>query len=142
MITRILWPLDGSNFAHRALPSVASLAKTHQASVVVYGCLALDELINTGIEMSPITFTQLWTEQRDELLSHLRKAVEELQQEGLEASQAWSSGRPVEKIVETAIDKGCDCIIMASHGRGGFRRWVMGSVTEGVLRRAPCPPPL
>ena len=42
-------------------------------------------------------------------------------------------------ITETAEEIGADLIVMGTHGRTGFTRFVMGSVAEAVLRRAPCP---
>ena len=49
------------------------------------------------------------------------------------------SGTAADEIVDAAIDYGCDVIIMATHGRSGFSHLVLGSVTEAVIRRAPCP---
>jgi nucleotide-binding universal stress UspA family protein len=48
-------------------------------------------------------------------------------------------GRPGKVIVEAAADRGTDLIVMGTHGRSGFERLIMGSVTERVLRSAPCP---
>jgi universal stress protein A len=48
-------------------------------------------------------------------------------------------GRPGKVIVEAAADRGADLIVMGTHGRSGFERLIMGSVTERVLRSAPCP---
>jgi universal stress protein A len=48
-------------------------------------------------------------------------------------------GRPGKVIVEAAADRGADLIVMGTHGRSGFDRLIMGSVTERVLRSAPCP---
>lgn len=139
MFNRILLPLDGSPFARSAVESAAKLAKLHEASIVVFGCLTFDENTGTGVEMSPITFMDIWERRKEELLSHLQAVTEQLKNEGLEAEVASSSGRPVERILEIAEQESCDCIVMATHGRSGFRRWMMGSVTEGVLRKAPCP---
>jgi nucleotide-binding universal stress UspA family protein len=47
-------------------------------------------------------------------------------------------GEPAERIVETAEAEHCDLIIMATHGRTGFRRLLMGSVAEEVVRSAQC----
>jgi len=50
-----------------------------------------------------------------------------------------SEGDPVTAIVETAKGHNCDLIVMGTHGWTGLTRLLMGSVAEGVLRRAPCP---
>lgn len=47
-------------------------------------------------------------------------------------------GRPAESIVARAVRDTCDLIVMGTHGSSGFRHLVLGSVTERVLRLAPC----
>lgn len=48
-------------------------------------------------------------------------------------------GTPAAAIVRTARENHCDLIVMGTRGRRGIRRWLLGSVAEKVLRRAPCP---
>ncbi len=48
-------------------------------------------------------------------------------------------GVPADEIVRLATDEGVDLIVMASHGRTGFGRALMGSVAEQVMRHASCP---
>ena len=48
-------------------------------------------------------------------------------------------GNPAEEIVRLAGERGCDLIVMGTHGRRRLGRLLMGSVAEQVLRRAPCP---
>ena len=48
-------------------------------------------------------------------------------------------GEPATVIAETAADLAADLIVMGTHGRTGFSRFIMGSVAEEVLRRATCP---
>ncbi len=50
-----------------------------------------------------------------------------------------AGGEPAREILRTAEASGCDLIVMGTHGRTGLSRAVTGSVTEAVLRRAPCP---
>jgi universal stress protein A len=55
-------------------------------------------------------------------------------------------GTPYKRIVEKAVEEGADMIIMCTHGRTGLLHMLIGSVTEQVVRRAPCavlsvPPP-
>ncbi|TAM75443.1 universal stress protein [bacterium] len=61
------------------------------------------------------------------------------------APPAWirepslSKGEVVQSILDLARREEADAIVMGSHGRGGIARIVLGSKTEGVLRRAPVP---
>jgi hypothetical protein len=41
--------------------------------------------------------------------------------------------------LQTAEEIDCDLIVMATHGRTGLSRWLLGSVTEQVMRRSLCP---
>jgi nucleotide-binding universal stress UspA family protein len=50
-----------------------------------------------------------------------------------------ADGVPAEEIVKAATDRGCDLIVMGTHGRTGLGRLLMGSVAELVVRRATCP---
>jgi nucleotide-binding universal stress UspA family protein len=50
-----------------------------------------------------------------------------------------ASGDPFEKIVDTAEDQLIDLIVLATHGRTGVKRLLIGSVAEKVVRHAPCP---
>ena len=72
-------------------------------------------------------------------LGSLRASLEEVQLEGLKPHIKVLDGEAPECIVRSAQDFGCDLIAMSTHGHGGFRHFWMGSVTEKVARRAPCP---
>lgn len=50
-----------------------------------------------------------------------------------------AEGDPAPTIVAAAKERGCDLIVVGSHGRRGLRRLLLGSVAEHVLRDAPCP---
>ncbi len=49
------------------------------------------------------------------------------------------SGNPARTIVELAKEEEVDLIVLGTHGRTGFRRLLMGSIAEAVVRTAPCP---
>jgi nucleotide-binding universal stress UspA family protein len=50
-----------------------------------------------------------------------------------------AEGEPATEIVQAAVETGSDVILMATHGRTGLGRLLLGSVAERVLRQAPCP---
>ena len=56
-----------------------------------------------------------------------------------QASLVAESGDPQTTIVDQAISNSADLIVMGTHGRRGFKRLLLGSVTEAVLHEAPCP---
>lgn len=59
--------------------------------------------------------------------------------EGVETELTVIEGTPHVEIVRLAEERGVDLIVMATHGRGFMSHAIMGSTTERVLRRAPCP---
>lgn len=58
---------------------------------------------------------------------------------GVEVSGVVKEGDARDQIIEVAKAFGADLIVIGSHGRRGFKRLVMGSVAEMVVRHAPCP---
>jgi nucleotide-binding universal stress UspA family protein len=69
----------------------------------------------------------------------MRRAVGADIGEGVEPAFVTSIGSPAQVIVEQTIALPADLVVMGTHGRSGFDRLVSGSITEKVLRRAPCP---
>ena len=66
------------------------------------------------------------------------RAEKELRDAGFEVSSRVMDGDPREVIVEQAEKQKADLIVLGSHGRRGWRRLVLGSVSEAVARYAPC----
>ena len=69
---------------------------------------------------------------------YLEIAGEELTLQGYWVTESVAAGNVVDCIVDEARDGVFDIIAMATHGRTGFGRLVLGSVTQGVLSKAPC----
>jgi nucleotide-binding universal stress UspA family protein len=70
-----------------------------------------------------------------ELVARAEKALREA---GFETSALVVEGDPRAAIVEQAEKQPADVIVMGSHGRRGWRRLILGSVSEAVVRYAPC----
>jgi nucleotide-binding universal stress UspA family protein len=67
------------------------------------------------------------------------EAKEMVQKEfGIEIESYVHEGEPPEVIAKTAQDKNADLIAMGTHGRRGIKRFIMGSVTSGVIGNASC----
>lgn len=80
---------------------------------------------------------------REEIREQARELTERaagwLQEQGLDAEAALRDGDPRSGIVEEAKDWGADLIIVGSHGYTGLKRALLGSVSQAVVDRAPCP---
>jgi nucleotide-binding universal stress UspA family protein len=69
----------------------------------------------------------------------LAKLHREAERAGIPATALLLRGAPDEAIIQAAQDHGADLLILGSHGRTGLKRLLMGSVTEQVIGKAPCP---
>jgi nucleotide-binding universal stress UspA family protein len=118
----MLFPVDFSQPSEAMVPRVAAVAKHFHAGVTLLHVLP----------KNPV----------DE---HRRLAQEDLSAlgwpyfTGLSTSQAIVEGDPAEAILKYAREEKVDLIMMPTHGFGPFRRFLLGSVTEKVLRDARCP---
>ena len=80
---------------------------------------------------------QIWQEAEAEAKTTVSDAMKQLQAEGVAASGGTINGSPFFAISE-ATQPG-DLLVLTSHGRGGVRRWLLGSVAEKLVREAPVP---
>lgn len=157
--TRILVPLDGSDFSRKALARVTSLFAADKCDVTLVRVGALpayaaspkptkyvtdgwtrmmtDFRTHQERERSehPVVVSQVWDNVRTELLDSLAEDLADLRDAGFTARALARFGDPVEEIVALTETGHVDLVVMASHGRTGLQRVVMGSVAKGVLER-------
>jgi len=69
----------------------------------------------------------------------IQEIAKRLRKEGLEATALLVHGPTVEVILKEASDLDVDMIVVGSHGRGAVFHLIMGSVSEGILRKSRCP---
>ena len=143
-VSRIVVPLDGSEIAARALPVASELAEHLAAPVhVIRAVDAASSLpmasgvFGAGPVIDANVTDQIWEEAEAEARSTVTAAVSRLQSEGVEASGGIVVGSPFFAISEV-IEPG-DLLTLTSHGRGGVRRWLLGSVAEKLVREAKAP---
>lgn len=137
-IRRILSPTDLSDVAGRAFEQAVALARAYGAEVELAN---VHEPLLAG-PTGPTAYPP-WAVLDPELLGRLQSALGEIAapacRAGVRVRVAVYEGRVVAEIVERARRWPADLVVMGTHGRSGFERWVLGSVTERVLRQAPCP---
>ena len=69
----------------------------------------------------------------------LEKLKKEVESRGLSVHTEVACGFPADEIIRAAKVAKADIIAMATHGRSGANRWVMGSIADAVLRRSKLP---
>jgi nucleotide-binding universal stress UspA family protein len=135
-IQRILIPLDFSDTSLDALEYGIQAARSFDASVILLHVLEWAWL------RLHFTIGELAEGQsaRKEIESRLAEYAQVVRSQGLKAdTEIHGGGGPADFVIETASRQRADLIIMGTHGRRGIQRAFIGSVAEGVLRRAPCP---
>jgi nucleotide-binding universal stress UspA family protein len=123
----LLVPLDGSELAARALPYAMTLAKAADGKLILL----------RGVDA--LKMNQL---PEQDAAAELDAAVERAKAGGVEAEPYLYHlyyDRVGSLIADTARQQQADLIVMSTHGRGGFGRWIYGSVADEVLREAEVP---
>jgi len=131
-IRTILVPTDFSSTSAEALNLAASLARDHGARLVLLH-VAGEPAFAAGMGVIPFDPGSYRDEVRDQFEQLAVRCP------GLEVEQRLVEGPVIPEIVRAAGETGCDLIVMGAHGWTGLRRLLLGSVAEGVMRRAPCP---
>lgn len=132
-IRRILLATDLSTASDAATVQAMDLARSLSAELVVVSVIdpAADPV--TGLRATRIDRL------REARLEAAQALVARGRIEGVRVSFLVWEGAPGEAIVEAAASEQVDLIVVGSHGRGGMGRFLLGSVSDYVVRRAPCP---
>jgi nucleotide-binding universal stress UspA family protein len=140
MHKHILIPTDGSQLSTSAVERALAFAKDIGARVTILTVIEPFHIFSMEMEQLEAT--------REEYDRYSRKAAEDIltaaqnqaKQSGIDCHTVQvTSNEPARVIVETATERGCDLIAMASHGREGFTAFMVGSVTMKVLAHSRTP---
>jgi nucleotide-binding universal stress UspA family protein len=143
---KILVPLDGSELAEQSLKHALAIIKSDKPATIVL--FAVVEPINPVFLCAPgsgrsvidgVLLEELLEKKQKESREYLAGLLTRLKSKGVELQSALTIGRASEAIVKFAESNNIDLIIMSTHGRSGINRWVMGSVTEQVMRSSRVP---
>lgn len=132
MFKKILVPLDGSLLSQRALEPAVALADQTGATLLLVRAPVADTLSFAVSEAGQ-------AELRREVLTYLDSIRASTERPNLSPTTQLIEGDVASAIIDVAVSQQVDLIIMSTHGYSGLTRWVLGSVTEKVLRSAPCP---
>jgi nucleotide-binding universal stress UspA family protein len=137
-IRKVLCPVDFSECSRHALDHAAAIARWYGAELTVLHVVSTTPVAAyvPGIGSSNVAIAAADHRQTLSDLSPIVAAVGAL---GVPAVPLMREGDTVREILETASDLPADLVVIGTHGRSGFERLALGSVTEKVLRRARCP---
>jgi nucleotide-binding universal stress UspA family protein len=130
----VLVPLDGSPLAELVLPHVAAVAKSMKLEVVLLRVYSVPGQWYAGEGYAP-DYPQLMESTRQETKNYLEGKVQQLEAEGLDKiSYVMLEGDAASEIIDMAQKTPDNLVAMCTHGRSGVGRWVLGSVTDRVVR--------
>uniref|UniRef100_A0A7C3UZV1 Universal stress protein n=1 Tax=Desulfobacca acetoxidans TaxID=60893 RepID=A0A7C3UZV1_9BACT len=140
-VKRILVPTDFSEPAKAAFQTAVELARHFSSQLLLVHAVPpvpvpYEPMISPAPSFDITSYLQ-------ELINGSKQTLETYAREhvppGVAATTSVSAGDPAFEILRLAQELEADLIVIATHGRGGWRRFLFGSVAEKVVREAECP---
>ena len=143
MYKKIMVPLDGSKLAEAVFPHLETVVRGCRSAKVIFVQAVEPISIPIGREVSQLASLEevesFETHQKADAEKYLREVVTQLQPSGVDARWEIIYGKAADALPGYAAKSGVDLIVMATHGRSGIPRLVMGSVAERLLRSTGIP---
>jgi nucleotide-binding universal stress UspA family protein len=149
MYSKVLVPLDGSEVSERALAHAQSLADAFGAGVHLLQVISLSheyeafrgggEQNPTAVEYSLDLARQITAGRQTRAEKYLEATAARLERNGLHVETSVRQGSALENITNFVAENGIDLIVMSTHGRGELQRFLVGSVTDRVIRSSHVP---
>jgi nucleotide-binding universal stress UspA family protein len=132
MFETIVWATDGSELADGALWHVTELARAHSSKIIA---VHANELLHGRFGGAPLLADE------PDVREGIERQVEQLKADGFEAELKVANGTSdtPELIAHAAMEVGADLIVLGTHGHGGFKSAVLGSVARRLLHTSTCP---
>ena len=141
--------MDGSELSERSLPIAQSLAQTSETTVHLIHTVSREHELQVGRGAGPVQAAEfemnLARQMTESLLSRGRLYLEEkgsqLSGAGIkiEPEFAVKVGAPAQNIIDYVNEHGISLVVMTTHGHGGVRRLLLGSVTDRVIHSCEVP---
>jgi universal stress protein A len=140
--TKILVPTDFSKYSDKALNQAFDIAKQYNSKVYVLH--VIHEKMVDRIDDYGITYPSYVKDMEMEMIKgarvKLQKEIDKFPQaKELEVLSEVVLGKPSEEILKAQTEKGIDLIVIASLGRSGIAKYMIGSVARNVLKGSKCP---
>lgn len=137
-ITKILVPIDFSNYSKSALRYASNFSKKFEAKIfLVY--VVEPVIYPSDFSMGQVTFPVADVEMNERAKDELSTLAKTEIGSDIEVETIIKTGKPFVEINETASELDIDLIIIATHGHTGVEHLLFGSTAEKVVRKAPCP---
>jgi nucleotide-binding universal stress UspA family protein len=135
---RIVVPTDFSRGSEEAWALAQRLARPLGSELLLVHVFVETPLWSEG-PFSTERIRQVFEAGRKWVTAKLEEWAQAARDTGLSVRTVMRDGVPHEEIAALAIDERADLVVLATHGRGGVNRALLGSVADRVIRTAPCP---
>ncbi|MCU4751178.1 universal stress protein [Halobacteria archaeon AArc-curdl1] len=140
MYETILIPTDGSEGTDPAIVNGLDIARTYDATLHALYVIDIAELLEIGyLGADSADFEETIEPLEDEAKRTVEAIEERARREGVDIVTVVRQGTPYEEILEYTEDAAADLIVMGTHGRSGLSRYLIGSVTERIVRTSDVP---
>lgn len=146
MFEKILVCLDGSDAAEHTLSYITEETMKLNSKVILLRVIDLPEsTLSVNIPGSPAVSVptqraiKRTIDEEKEANSYLKRKATALQKKKIDVDYLVLSGRTGETIISYAQENNCTLIIIATRGRGGFKRFALGSTADFVVRHSTVP---
>lgn len=134
MYKKILVPLDGSESSFRALNEAVELAKITEGEITLIHVYSIGSSL--VVSQTQEYFYNLALKKGEEILENGKKLAKA---QGLKVKTLLIEGDAIEQIVNTAHGGYFELIVMGARGLSKVKELIVGSVSQGVIKNAPCP---
>jgi nucleotide-binding universal stress UspA family protein len=134
----ILVPVDGSRPSEVGAALALELAKEYRGNLFFVNIVDIGVTVST-LEYAAVDAAEIANEAHANGERLVNAAAESARAQGLTADGTVLDGPVLDRLLEAIVDSRATVIVMGSHGRGGLARALMGSTTDGLLRRSPVP---
>jgi len=140
MFKNILVPLDGSQLAELALQPALAIASQSGSKITLLTVPVRQQVVlPSSAGYGPPIYERTAGHALRQEERYLARVQDTSANPDIDFDIKVEEGDVAGVIVDTAVVCDADLILMTTHGYSGFTRWMLGSVTERVLREAPCP---
>ena len=140
MYSHILLTTDGSELADRAVADGVALASALKAKVTILCVIQPVHAVAPSVVMVALPAAEYQKGAEEYADAALRRAEAAANEKGVKCDkERMVSEQPWQAIIDVAGLKGCDLIVMGSHGRSGITQMVLGSQTQKVLSHSSLP---
>jgi nucleotide-binding universal stress UspA family protein len=138
-IRRILCAVDFSDISRHALEHAFAFAKWYESRVTALHVMTPVFAIEPPWLFAELAIRPRTQAERDAIRARVSDWLQTATTAGVQADALLEEGNPAQQILASAELLPADLIVIGTHGRGGYERFMLGSVAETVLRKAPCP---